>query len=750
MRLNKLNFLFVLLFGVITNLWSQQFSFPESNGGFNTPKKEQPNPSKWTYEVVENEVELGGEITLKIIATIEENWYVTGLGPYDLANPTEINFIPNPSYKLSGKAKAIGFKSKDDEYLGKYDYKEHTAVFEQKIKVLNETPSIDLTVTYSSCNLTTGVCLPPLDADLHIVPNLTITQSKTTISVSKTILNENNFESEQLVTSNYEGLITKLNKIESCTCDSAKKSVTAENKHKNNKLALINTNCEIEDKTIINHEGKALTKYSSAGEITVNKSSSLIWTFLLAFGFGLIALLTPCVFPMIPMTVSFFTKGSSGSKKGLAIFYGFSIIIIYTLIGLFVSLVFGAEVMNEVATSNWANIIFFIVFIFFALAFLGMYELNLPNQFVNQVDAQSDKGGLIGAFFMALTLVLVSFSCTGPIVGTILVQASQGEFLEPTIGMLGFSLAFALPFTIFALIPGLMSGLPQSGGWLNSVKVVLGFIELALAFKFLSVADLAYHWNLLDRDIFIIIWIAIFGGLTIYLFGKLQLPHDSPLEKLSVPRLMLSLVSLGFVIYLIPGLFGAPLKGLSGILPPESNHDFNLFEIVNNQHLSKNESSQNHQAKYSDFLHLPHGINGYFDYEEGVCAAKKLNKPIFIDFTGHGCVNCRRMEANVWSDPKILDKLKNEFVVIALYVDDRTELSKEEQYTSAYDGKLKATIGKKNADIEVQKIGAITQPNYVILNHEGQLLSGPHSYNTDIEAFDQFLKKGVEQFKAQK
>ena len=359
------------------------------------------------------------------------------------------------------------------------------------------------------------------------------------------------------------------------------------------------------------------------------------------------------------------------------------------------------------------------------------------------MDAKADKGGIMGIFFMAFTLVLVSFSCTGPIVGSLLISSAGGALLKPILGMLAFSMAFALPFTLFAIFPGWLNSLPKSGGWLNSVKVVLGFIELALAFKFLSMADQVYHWGILDRDIYLAIWIVIFTLLGLYLLGKIRLPHDSKLEFISVPRLMLAIATFVLVIYMIPGMWGAPLKGLSGYLPPLSSHDFDLTKISN----QTSDFEFDESPKYADFLHLPHGIQGYFDYDQALRAAKRQNKPLFIDFTGHGCVNCREMEARVWSDPRVLKRLKEDFVMVALYIDERYTLPEDQWYTSTYDNKVKKTIGKQNADFQITRFENNAQPYYVILDNQEELLVSPIAYETDIQKFIDFLDSASKAFK---
>lgn len=489
-------------------------------------------------------------------------------------------------------------------------------------------------------------------------------------------------------------------------------------------------------------------------------TENLLFFLFFSFLAGLAAILTPCVFPMIPMTVSFFmNSGGSKLKSRLyAAFYGFSIIAIYTVVGTLVAVVFGPGAANWLSTHWLPNLIFFAVFILFAFSFFGMFEIVLPSWLVNKSDKQVDRGGFMGSFFMALTLVLVSFSCTGPIVGAILVQSAGGQVLKPIVGMFGFSLAFALPFTLFALFPGWLNNLPKSGGWLNSVKVVLGFLELALGLKFLSVADQTYHWGLLDREIYLAIWIVIFVLLGFYLLGKLKFAHDSDVKHVTVPRLLLAVFTFSFVVYLIPGMFGAPLKGISGYLPPQSTHDFDLHQIIRDEiKLGTSHASATgnllagdeicDKPKFGEFLHLPHGLEGYFDYEQGLACARKQNKPVFIDFTGHGCVNCREMEASVWSDPRVLERLRNDFVVIALYVDDKSTLPESEWITSTYDGKVKKTLGKKYADFQISRFGVNAQPYYVLLDGKEKLLVQPRAYDLNPDRFVEFLDSALAEFK---
>ncbi|MEE4260470.1 MAG: cytochrome c biogenesis protein CcdA [Bacteroidales bacterium] len=484
------------------------------------------------------------------------------------------------------------------------------------------------------------------------------------------------------------------------------------------------------------------------------KKASLWGFFILSFLGGLAAILTPCVFPMIPMTVSFFMKDGEEKAKGKmqAIIYGISIIAIYTFIGSILAVVAGPDIANWLSTHWLPNILFFLIFVIFAASFFGMFEIVLPSWMVNKTDQKADKGGFLGPVFMAVTLVLVSFSCTGPIVGTILVESAGGQVVKPIIGMLGFSLAFALPFTLFAFFPSLLQGLPKSGGWLNAVKVVLGFLELALGLKFLSIADQTYHWGILDREVYLAFWIVIFFLMGMYLLGKIKFAHDSDLPFVSVPRLMFAIITFSFVMYLIPGMFGAPLKALSGYIPPQSTHDFDLNAVIrNNVELYAGSGGEEvveicDKPKYADFLHLPHGLEGYFDYDQALSCAKEQNKPIFIDFTGHGCVNCREMEANVWSDPKVLKILREDYIILALYVDDKTKLAEDEWVKSEYDGKMKKTIGKKYADLQITKFGVNAQPFYVLMGHDSEVLTQPRAYDLDVDEFVEFLEKGIKNF----
>lgn len=508
---------------------------------------------------------------------------------------------------------------------------------------------------------------------------------------------------------------------------------------------------------------------------------SLIALIIEAIIWGFAALMTPCVFPMIPMTVSFFLHGDESKAVGRfkAIMYYVFIVGLYTLpiaAIIMITWIFGgdsvtADIFNWISTSWVTNILFFVVFMVFAASFFGAFELTLPNSWVNKTDSKtSTSKGLGGVFFMALTLVLVSFACTGPIVGTVLIKSTSGEVWTPIITMMVFAMAFGLPFALCALFPSLLQNMPKSGGWLNSVKVVLGFVEIALGFKFLSVADQTYHWGLLDREVYLAIWIVCFSLLGLYLLGKIKFSHDSDVQHLSVFRLILCIVVFTFVVYMIPGMWGAPLKALSGYLPPQQTMDFDLNRInqenadkvisyvdakmanaaVRADQLEKSVETVEaavlcEEPKYAEIFHLPHGLKGYYDYDQALACAKAQNKPIYIDFTGHGCVNCREMEANVWSDPRVLEMLRNDYVIVALYVDDKTKLPKEEWIIGA-DGKEKKSIGRVNADFQISKFNTNAQPYYCLMGHNGELLVDPRAYDLDKDAFVNFLKQGIENF----
>ena len=489
-----------------------------------------------------------------------------------------------------------------------------------------------------------------------------------------------------------------------------------------------------------------------------------LWALIIeAILWGFAALLTPCVFPMVPMTVSFFMKGSGSPAMGRfrAGMYGFFIVALYTLpiaaIILITRVVGGdavtADIFNWLATHWLPNILFFLVFMVFAASFFGAFEITMPSWMVNKSDSKADSKGLAGIFFMALTLVLVSFSCTGPIVGSVLIKSTAGEFWSPIVTMLAFSIAFALPFTIFAFFPSMLKQLPKSGGWRNSVKGVLGFIEVALGMKFLSVADQTYHWGLLDREIYLAVWIVTFSLLGLYLLGKIKFAHDSDMPYLGVGRLALAIITFSFVVYLLPGMWGAPLKGLSGYLPPLHTQDFVIGQegpaTASGGDTRMLLTVDGKKPKHSDFLHLPHGLEGFFDLREAEAYAAKVGKPLFIDFTGHGCVNCREMEARVWSDPQVLDILRNDYVIVALYSDDKKVLP-ENEWVTTDSGKVLKSLGKINSYYALKTFGVNAQPYYVLQGRDGRTLVPPRGYDLNVEGFVKFLKSGVEAYNAQK
>lgn len=675
-------------------------------------------PARLVSEPLTGQLKVGEEVELVFKATIDKDWYIYSVnfdadcGPI----PMSVTLEKNPGFELIGGLTAVNDKAKHDKIFD-CDVRifAGTGEFRQKIRILSA--DIKLVGTYEGqvCSEVEGKCVL-FDGDVS-------------------------FDKLNVAGGGSKGPAPKVNeekKSEVKTVGPAdppvRQAVTADTA------------------SPVASPLEARTEYGARKGPVLDPAliqedpnqQSFIGFFFLAFVAGLAALLTPCVFPMIPMTVSFFT--GQGGSRSKALLYGLSIIGIYTVIGAALAPLMGPETANHLSTEWLPNLIFFTVFIVFGLSFLGLFEITLPGRFINKVDQQAEKGGFVGIFFMAFTLVLVSFSCTGPLVGSILVSSAGGAFLKPIVGMFAFSLAFAIPFTLFAFFPGWMSSLPKSGGWLNSVKVVLGFIELALAFKFLSIADQAFHWGILDREVNIAIWIVIVALIGLYLMKAFRLPGDTGKDaedkRVSVPRLVLAIVSFTFLVYLVPGMWGAPLKALAGYLPPLYTHDFNVLASEEGQG-----GAICDEPKYADFLHLPHGLNGYFDYDQALACARQQNKPIFIDFTGHGCTNCREMEAVVWSDPEVLKRLRNDFVVVALYVDDKTELPENAWYTSTYDKKVKKTIGKQNADLQITNLNNNAQPFYVLLDTDERVLVTPYGYDKDVSSFVRFLDSGLQKFR---
>ena len=668
------------------------------------------DPVKWSFSVEQTKPD---EAILLLSAKIDKKWHlysqdIPPKGPI----PTTFTYTKSPDYQLTGKTTESKPIVEVDPMFENMTLKffADKAIFKQKIKVLSKKDfTLKGVLEFMCCD--NKQCIPPNEVEFSFAI-------------------KGNPVSQVTPAENKSGASTA--------------AVTPDKKADSVKP----TQTQVQSTPV----SPAIVQADKA------KKESLFWFFLISFLAGLAAIITPCVFPMIPMTVTFFMHNGDDKRKARfqAIVYGLSIILIYTVIGTIVALTLGANFANFLSTHWLPNVFFFLIFIVFAASFLGMFEITLPSWLVNKADKQADKGGYSGAFFMAFTLVLVSFSCTGPIVGAILVKSAGGEILMPIIGMFGFSLAFALPFALFAFFPSWLASLPKSGGWLNSVKVVLGFLELALGLKFLSIADQTYHWGILDREVYLAFWIVIFFLMGLYLLGKLKFNHDSDIPYISVPRITLAIITFTFVVYMIPGMFGAPLKALAGYLPPQQSMDFDLNAIIRNEVSTINSGGEGktnttlcEKPKYSEFLELPHGLQGYFDYDQALQCSRKLNKPIFIDFTGHGCVNCRQMEANVWSDPKVLQRLRQNFIVTALYVDDKTELPEKDWITSKYDGKVKKSIGKKYADFQISRFNINAQPYYVLLDTSGNLLTPPKAYDLKVENFIKFLDTAIENFKQQ-
>lgn len=683
---------------IITFSLFGKFSFSQE------PSVLKKNP-EWKITTDKKDVKIGDEVEIIFTSEIEKNWYMysndfdPNLGPI----AASITFTKHPSFSLVGKLKPVGSKKHyEDIWKGDVSIFTGKAIFKQKIKILSANPVIKGSMEFQECNTVSGVCMPPFDPDFEV----------TGIKVN----------GDQLA----------VNSSKPSVVDSTKTDSVSQTK--------------VSDTT--NHQITIKSSNHQISGVAGGNESSLLGFIIFALLGGLVAVITPCVFPMLPMTVTFFTKKSESRAGALkrAFTFGSSIVVIFTLIGVvFAVFGLGPDFGNWLSTHWIPNVLFFIIFIVFAASFLGMFEIVLPNSFVNKIDKQSNMQNFLGVFFMAFTLVLVSFSCTGPIVGSLLIEAVGGNFLKPLIGMFAFGFGLALPFTLFAVFPNWLQGLPKSGGWLNSVKVVLGFLELAFALKFLSIPDQTYHWHILDREVYIAFWIVIFSLMGMYLIGKIKFHHDSDMPFIAVPRLGLAIITFAFVIYLIPGMFGAPLKALSGYMPPQETLDFDLYS---HQQQTSNNKPQTDlgEIKYKNLFHLPHNLEGFFDYKQALAYSKKVNKPIFIDFTGHGCVNCREMEANVWSDKQVLSRLQNDFVIVAIYVDDKTELPENEWYTSTHDAKVKKSIGKQNADLQVSKYNTAAQPYYVLIDGDENVLTQPKAYDRDVQHFVDFLDAGKKVF----
>ncbi|TXD84400.1 thiol:disulfide interchange protein [Subsaximicrobium wynnwilliamsii] len=651
-------------------------------------------PVKWTTSI-----EKVSETEYDLIATskIDAGWHLYSQNvPEGGPIPTTFTFETNADFELLGKVvEEEGRTINDPVFNMRIKFFENSAQFRQRIKVLNEELSIVKgEVEFMVCDDTR--CLPPTYIDLNF---------------------------------NLDGSNSNLTSSENAS--EGNSAVDFQNPEKSEAAAQ-------SEKATVANETKA------EGEVQEG-----LWTiFILGLGAGLIALFTPCVFPLIPMTVSFFTKQSKNKAQGIknAFIYGLCIIVIYVILGTGVVAIFGASAINEFSTSVTFNLLFFIILVIFAVSFLGAFEIMLPNSWANKIDSKADKGGFTGIFFMALALAIVSFSCTGPFVGNIIVLSATKGGLAPMIGMLGFSIALALPFGLFAAFPGWLNSLPKSGGWLNTVKVVLGFLELAFAFKFLSQADLVLQLHFLEREVFIAIWIAIFGALAFYLFGKIKLPHDSPLTHISVGRLSLGLLVLSFTIYMIPGLWGAPLNLISAF-PPPLDYAESPYGVGNSKTSGSFISNDNKELPEGAHLLAPHQILAFNDYDKGMAYAKKVNKPVMLDFTGWACVNCRKMEQNVWPEDQVLNVLKNDVILISLYVDDKRKLPENEVVASKLrPGKQLKYIGQKWSEFQAIKFKTNTQPYYALLDTDGKVLNKPVGYTPDVEEYLTWMQEGVEAF----
>ncbi len=662
------------------------------------------NPIHFTSQLKTNPSSDEAEIIFS--ATIDKGWhlYSTELGE---DGPISATFYANKmdGVKTIGKLKPVGKEiSQYDNMFGmKLRFFEGKGSFVQKIKFTKENYSIDCYLEYGACN--DEMCMPPTQISLVKSGKAPVFDGQVKEAADK---KEEAGKKEEAEAQAAEATAAA-NMQDSASVQAADSSSSA---------AAILTD----------EEAKALWKpvISELQAYDETQSdNSLLYIFMAGFVGGFLALLTPCVWPIIPMTVSFFLKRNKERSKAIreAVTYGISIVVIYVLLGLVVTLLFGASALNALSTNAVFNIFFCVLLLVFAASFFGAFELTLPSSWSNKIDQKSENtSGLMSIFLMAFTLTLVSFSCTGPIIGFLLVAVStQGSLLAPTTGMLGFAIALAIPFTLFAMFPSLLKSAPKSGGWMNVVKVVLGFIELAFALKFLSVADLAYGWHILDREVFVSLWIVIFGLLGIYLMGWLKFPHDDPEHRTNVPQFFLGMLSLAFTVYMIPGLWGAPLKAISAFAPPMNTQDFNLQKSAVEAH--------------------------YTDYDEGMAAAARMGKPAMVDFTGFGCVNCRKMEAAVWTDPKVADLLNNDYVLISLYVDDKTPLKEPIQVTENGQQRTLRTLGDKWSYLQRTKVGANTQPFYVLLDNEGMPLNGSRSYDEDIQEYVNFLQKGLDNYK---
>lgn len=667
------------------------------------------SPAKWSSsvkEVGQNEFEI--EVTGKI----DKGWHLYSSKHPDggIGIPASAAFKPAANAKLVGGVREVGKRIDKYSQIFEQDekYFENQVKFVQKVKVSGDKPvNVTYTIEFQMCDAER--CLPPDETSgtIKLTPTAKVEESKEEI------------KAEEVVVDKKDTVIVTEIAQDSVQEDSAVVATATQDTIK-----------KVDDSLLADNE---------------KKDNGLITIFSLGFLGGLAALLMPCIFPMIPLTVSMFTKQSKSKREGIgkAFIYGLSIIVIYVALGLLATIIFGPSVLNEMSTNPWVNLAFFVVFIVFAISFFGAFELTLPSKWVNAADKGADKGGLIGIFFMAFTLALVSFSCTGPIIGSLLVQATQGgNYYSLMVGMFGFSLALAIPFTLFAMFPGWLNSMPKSGGWLNTIKVSLGFIELAFALKFLSNADLVWQMNWLPREIFLAFWIAIFIFLGLYLLGKFRLELDSPVQTIGVPRMLFALISITFAVYMIPGLWGGPLKLLSGLTPPmtysESPRGFH--EGVGGGQAT---------AKFDDpnMVAGPHGIPAFKDFEQGAAYATKVGKPILLDFTGHACANCRKVEERVWSDDRVKKMLTEDFVLISLYVDEAKELPEDQKVFSKALGRNLKTVGNKWTSFEIEHFNANAQPYYIVVDKDLNRYSKPLEAELDIEVYLKWLQDGIEKYK---
>lgn len=626
--------------------------------------------------------------------------------------PTTFLFEKSKDYVLLGKVKEAGNRKEAIEPLFdnmKLIWFEDNVVFTQRVKITVPDVVVKGTVNFMTCD--DKSCEPPTDQSFEFkLSGIPATDTTATGSTKA------------------DGALPQPRIID--TLSETEVATTAEASADTGHSASVNI----------------VTPDSDAGDV---RFMSYWQTFLAGFGYGLIALLMPCVWPVIPLTISFFLKQNKSKKQGRmnAFLYGFSIIVIFVLLGILVSLFTNEQKLNELSTGWFFNLLFFVLFFLFGLSFLGVFEIRVPSSWINKSESLSDKGGLIGIFFMAFSLVLVSFSCTLPFVANLIsIVSRDGEFMKPLIGFSAFGLALGLPFGLFAWFPSGLKKLPKSGGWMNTIKVSFGFIELALSFIYLSKVDMAYHWNILSRDIFLSVWIIIFLVLGLYLLGKVRLAMDGEESHIPVPRLLFALLSLAFALYMVPGLWGAPLKPLSGFLPNYS--EFTIGQASYEQGESGADQQPRTTKKYESLFEAPLGLDLYFEYDEALARAKALKKPLFVDFTGWGCVNCRKMEKTVWPDPEVLKRLKSDYVTVSLYVDDKFELPASQQYFSKALDKQVVTLGDRNFDLQYSNYGIGAQPYYVLLDNEGKLLTPPRAYTADIETYVKFLDDGIKEFKS--